>query len=234
MAAVVPPLPSYFGRLQRSQSGSNRVTNSFNKSPKPSVVFRRLCLGLACAARLGLARISCPALSMGDPEDQCERNPLCTRGYKHRGWGGHCALGRGTGRGSPARGRGAFARGRGGSSMGPPATTHAAATDAPTCAPPPHTPHFFLSNPPLSHHRFAPLHAGTRACLAISASAMHAARAASSTVDAAATARSREWRQPRAPERRPPPPPPTTAMVQAVVALRRLCSGRRQAAPHSA
>lgn len=26
------------------------------------------------------------------PTDQCERNALCTRGYKHRGWGGHCRI----------------------------------------------------------------------------------------------------------------------------------------------
>jgi len=46
---------------------------------------------------VGGAPSRAPASSRGAPKtapalDQCERNPLCTRGYKHKGWGGHCLL----------------------------------------------------------------------------------------------------------------------------------------------
>ena len=34
---------------------------------------------------------------MGLDASQCERHPLCVRGYKHRGRGGHCALAGGGG-----------------------------------------------------------------------------------------------------------------------------------------
>ena len=44
-------------------------------------------------ARSGAAqRLEAEALAAGCSPDQCERNPLCMRGYKHRGWGGHCKL----------------------------------------------------------------------------------------------------------------------------------------------
>lgn len=32
------------------------------------------------------------AAAAGCDPDQCERNPACTRGFKHRGFGGHCRL----------------------------------------------------------------------------------------------------------------------------------------------
>jgi hypothetical protein len=51
----------------------------------------------------------------GFDDSQCERNPLCTRGYKHGGWGGHCCIGKKNAK--PARGRGSSV-GRGGGARG--------------------------------------------------------------------------------------------------------------------
>ena len=49
--------------------------------------------GRGAGARSGAAqRLEAEALAAGCSPDQCERNPLCMRGYKHRGWGGHCKL----------------------------------------------------------------------------------------------------------------------------------------------
>ena len=62
--------------------------------------------------------------------DQCERNPDCVRGFKHRGWGGHCSfVTPAVGRGALARGRGAGRKGRG-SFVAPP--VHASAPRSPS------------------------------------------------------------------------------------------------------
>ena len=77
--------------------------------------------------------------------DQCERNPLCTRGYKHRGWGGHCAF---KVKESPARGRGIYGSGRGGGGRGRGSGAESSVAPPPSAVYAPRRASFFY---PISH-----------------------------------------------------------------------------------
>ena len=61
-------------------------------SPHPCLLWARLqtprCTALVTYKGSGDETID----SYGKPIGQCERNPLCSRGFKHQGHGGHCKL----------------------------------------------------------------------------------------------------------------------------------------------